>query len=449
MSDVQRGDLALPTMIEIEPTEACNLRCRMCHVSYMEPGPRPFLDVSVIDKLAGLSGAHVTIASGFEPTIHPDFKRMIRRLTDIKCPIQIVTNGTGFNRETIAVMADADVRVLTFSFDGIRKETYEYIRRKSNFEQTVANIRATREAFKGRDTIFSVNNTVMRRNMDELIETADFWDGLGFDALYIIFMVVRYADTELVRESPYPVRDRLYQNLDDLARHAISHRMRLVLGCPYYQRSPLRQEFADNFKDNLVISSPEARLQPDYPRIFQLGRHPGMRFPCKSPWTFAKILPNGQVQLCYKYVVGDLTKESFEDIWFGERAQQVRQAVMRDLNICIACDYYRFCLSNATVNTDDIESYFARSLVGAAHYVDFETGEIHAPTPPPPPRLIESIGQYSVVHYDGRYFGLPAELGPIDLTALDPSDRPGVVVGKSSGAVRRAVRQLQGANSAR
>lgn len=445
MNRDQGGELALPTMIEIESTEACNLRCRMCHVSYMAPGPRPFLNIDLIDKLSGLSGCHVSISSGFEPTIHPEFKRMMRRLAEIGCPIQLVTNGTTLDRETISVIADADIRMLTFSFDGIRKETYEYIRRKSNYDQTMANIRATREAFKGRDTCFVVNNTVMRRNMDELIETADHWDELDIDFLQLIFMVVRYADPELVRESPYPVRDKLYRNLDDVARHVITRRKRLVVGCPYYQRSPLRQEFPNNFNGNLVIASSDAKPPADYHRHHQVGRYPGMRFPCKSPWTFAKILPDGQVQLCYRYVIGDLAKESFEAIWFGERAQQVRRTVMRDLNICVACDYYRFCLSSASINTDDIDNYFARSLVSAAHHVNFETGEIHVPTPPPPPRRIESIGHYSVVHYDGRYFALPAELGQLDLTVVDPSNFPGVVVETNLGAVRRMVRQLQSA----
>src|SRR5437016_4235307 len=31
----------LPKLVEIEPTLTCNLRCRMCHVSYMPDEPRP------------------------------------------------------------------------------------------------------------------------------------------------------------------------------------------------------------------------------------------------------------------------------------------------------------------------------------------------------------------------------------------------------------------------
>ena len=110
--------LPLPKVIEIEPTQACNLRCRMCHVSYENvPGER-FLDVALLDKLPLGPEVHTIVSSGYEPTIHPHFVTMMSRLAHAKTPLEIVTNGTLLRGGALKALLDCDVRLLTFSFDG-------------------------------------------------------------------------------------------------------------------------------------------------------------------------------------------------------------------------------------------------------------------------------------------------------------------------------------------
>src|SRR5512140_419131 len=112
------SSIPLPAVVEIEPTAACNIRCRMCHVSFMSSEKRPILDPALIDKLAGLRDAHFIIASGFEPAMHPGLPEILASLAKIGCPYEIVTNGTILTDRLLASLVAGNVQHVTFSFDG-------------------------------------------------------------------------------------------------------------------------------------------------------------------------------------------------------------------------------------------------------------------------------------------------------------------------------------------
>src|SRR5262245_20694379 len=101
------GALELPKVIEIEPTYSCNLRCRMCHVSFMPEVPRPTLDPAAIDRLAGLRSPYVIVASGFEPMMHREFATIVRKLAAIDARIELISNGTLLTPQIASVLADS------------------------------------------------------------------------------------------------------------------------------------------------------------------------------------------------------------------------------------------------------------------------------------------------------------------------------------------------------
>ena len=159
------------------------------------------------------------------------------------------------------------------------------------------------------------------------------------------------------------------------------------MGSAYFQQSPLRFTYPENFHGAVVESgNPGTRAIPELRAAYQLGPGPGMTWPCRSPWTFARILPNGNVELCFKFVVGNLYDRSFKDIWFGEEANAIRRHVIEETSICPACEYYRFCLRGGEVDTDSVDSYVSRHRLK------------EATNAPQPPRLIETIGDHKIVH---------------------------------------------------
>src|ERR1700678_4232505 len=68
----------LPKLIEIEPTLTCNLRCKMCHVSYEATESRSTFPPNLTEKLAGLNGVDILLGSNYEPTMNRGFPEIVR-----------------------------------------------------------------------------------------------------------------------------------------------------------------------------------------------------------------------------------------------------------------------------------------------------------------------------------------------------------------------------------
>jgi radical SAM protein with 4Fe4S-binding SPASM domain len=436
-------ELALPTHIEIEPTETCNLRCRMCHVSYMPVENRPRLSAALIDKLSDLRGAYVIIGSGFEPMMNPEFATIVRKLTRLENSLELVTNGTLLSADNVDALKSSKLESMTFSFDGISEQSYEWIRRGASYSKTIDAIVKFRSDFQDRSTVFAVNSTMMRANFEETLDIVDFWDRANFDMVRLINMVIRDADPALVKQSLYPVRKRYQELLDEAAVDAIERQRRIVLRSAYFTHSPLRSRYPDCFMGDHVISThPGTRVARMVRQELQYGAGPGMSFPCRSPFTFARILFNGDVQLCSKYSIGNLANASFKDIWFGDKAQWVRETVSRDNSVCEACDYFRFCISSPEVDPERAENYFSEHILALAGHIDFETGTSDLVLPKKAPRLVEYSHNASIVEYGGSYFVIPLSLGAIDLTVADATTLPSVPVASGLRQARRVAADL-------
>jgi len=433
----------LPILIQIEPTQGCNLRCRMCHVSYMPDEPRKVFDAALISQLDCLRGRYVTIGSVFEPMMHPRFVDIIRGLNALDCRLELTTNGTLLEGDAASVLADARLETITTSFDGIRRETYEHIRRGANHAQTLQRIQAFRSRLAGGATTFAVNSTMMRSNVEELEEIADYWERAEFDLVRYLVMVVRESDPALVRESLYPLRHQFFERLESLARDVLLRQRRISISNAHFEVSPLRQEFPQNVVDGMVTSdNSRSRRIPLVRRQSQIGARPGMWFPCVSPWNAARILASGDVQLCYQFIIGNLHETSFEDIWFGPLAQRVRERVQSERPVCEKCDYFRLCLNSQTRSLDATEDYIAGYLLEGLpiQQVDFEQGILPARRKASAPRLVETVSNCNIVAFQNRYFGLPFALGPIDLESMAVEAVPGIFVGDTVQDVRRLIR---------
>ncbi len=397
----------------------------MCHVSYMRDEPRPFLDADLLDRLSCLRGATVQIGSGFEPTLHPEFSRIVRRLADFDCEIHLVTNGTLIDGDILSALADAKVSSVTVSFDGIRKQTFEHIRRGANYERALERILAFRSRFSNRDTAFSLNSVIMRRNLDEIIPSIDFWESQRFRQIGLIPMVVRADDPELIAESLYPVRAEFVRAVDEAARHVIEGQLRIGVSSASFATSKLKVEYPGCFSGTLAFSDAHQFVPaPHSVHRAARGAHPGMPFPCNSPFTAAKIDSRGNVLLCNAVRIGNLREADFETIWNSGEADGLRAKVLGDTAMCEACDYFRFCINSPAIDVESRESHFAGTFLNAANEA---------------PHLVESVNGHNIVFFGGKYYGVPQSLGPIDLSKTDISEWPGVVVNDRFATVRHAV----------
>ncbi|MCB0368587.1 MAG: radical SAM protein [Bdellovibrionales bacterium] len=164
------GKTALPIQIDI--TNACNLRCSHCyHSHHRNNGALTFEDwkkvirdyKELLDKL--LLDPQISICGG-EPTISPFFKDMVFYLFSEFPDLQlnVLTNGTFISRK---LLEDLKGKNITFqvSLDGPDSKTHDLIRGKGSFEKSLSGIKLLRE-FKFTVSILSV----LSKNSSEKIE---------------------------------------------------------------------------------------------------------------------------------------------------------------------------------------------------------------------------------------------------------------------------------------
>ncbi len=131
----------LPTRLWIEPTNHCNLRCKMCPQGqkgvHFEKG---FMDVTLFRKLirqAALFQADVNLFIGGESLLHPKIVEMIAYCRDQQVPSRLYTNATLLSDDKSKEIILAGLDHITFSFDGVDKALYEEYRNGAVYEKAL------------------------------------------------------------------------------------------------------------------------------------------------------------------------------------------------------------------------------------------------------------------------------------------------------------------------
>lgn len=142
-----------PIYLLIEPTSACNLRCRMCFQVDPTFTRKPYMGnmslslfQSVVDEARAGGTKAITIASRGEPTLNKELGAMLayasgKNFIDLK----LNTNATKLSEQMVHDILLSDVNELVFSVDSHEKAIYEDIRVRATFEDVVANIERFQE----------------------------------------------------------------------------------------------------------------------------------------------------------------------------------------------------------------------------------------------------------------------------------------------------------------
>ncbi|MEW6367396.1 MAG: radical SAM/SPASM domain-containing protein [Acidobacteriota bacterium] len=166
-----RGRIVLdhmPIRMWIEPTNRCNLRCRVCPQSTprQAASAQGMMDFDLYKKIIDEASLYLHDLNLFhtgESLLHRDIFKMIRYAKQKGLTTRLHTNGALLTTPFSEQIIDSGLDLLSFSFDGYDKETYESMRVRGNFDKTLGNIRRFLEIKKQRQsrlpyTIFEVMN---------------------------------------------------------------------------------------------------------------------------------------------------------------------------------------------------------------------------------------------------------------------------------------------------
>lgn len=145
-ADFQRRRIAVsgrPFRIWIETASCCNLRCVMCPNKEMAASKKGLMTFAlfrkIIDECRSFA-SDVYLHHRGEPLLNPALFDMIAYAAQAGVKTRFHTNGTLLDEDKARHLLAAGPNLVSFSFDGFTKESYEQIRVGAVFETTLANI---------------------------------------------------------------------------------------------------------------------------------------------------------------------------------------------------------------------------------------------------------------------------------------------------------------------
>lgn len=289
----------LPISISIEPTTSCNLRCPECP-SGLRSFTRPtgmlqremFKDV--IDQLKNTL-TWLTFYFQGEPYLNPSFLEMVRYASDAGIYTSTSTNAHYLSDENARATVESGLDRLIISIDGTTQESYESYRVGGSLNKVIEgteNIIRWRKKLRSKTPHVVFQYLVVKPNEHQIP---------------FVFELANKLEVDQVTLKTAQIYD--YQNGSDL-----------IPTNEKYSR------YRRNTDDTYSIKN-------------ELLNH------CWKMWQSCVITWDGKVVPCCfdkdaHYVLGDLKKESFKDIWYGEAYDKFRTTLLksrREIEICKNC----------------------------------------------------------------------------------------------------------------
>lgn len=273
-------------------TYRCNAKCTMCNRYKVPSKPEEEISIETIKKLPEMYFTNIT---GGEPFIRDDLKDIVREL--LKKSDRIVISTNGFFTDRIVELCKEFPQVgIRISIEGLEKTNNEIRGLDDGFNRGYTTLKKLIEMGM-KDVGFGM--TVQDRNAADLVPLYNISDELGME-----FATASLHNSFYFVESNNIIKDRLTvaQNFEDLVNRLLD------------SNSP-KKWFRAYFNHGLI----------NY--IFSQKR----LLPCDMSFDTFFIDPYGDVMPCNgtkeKQVMGNLNRQSWEELWNSEQAEKVRSFV--------------------------------------------------------------------------------------------------------------------------
>lgn len=286
----------LPISISIEPTTSCNLRCPECP-SGLRSFTRPTgmlkqtLYKNIIDQLAPTL-SYLTFYFQGEPFLNTDFLEMVSYAANKKIYTATSTNAHYLKDDVARKTVESGLDRIIISIDGTTQDTYQSYRVGGSLDKVIEgteNILKWKKQLKSKTPHVVFQFLVVGPNEHQIPEVYALAKKLGVDQ--VVLKTAQIYD---------------YEN-----------------GSPLI---PTQEKYA-RYRQN---------ADGTYSLKNKLDNN------CWKMWHSCVITWDGKVVPCCfdkdaHFVLGDLTINSFEEIWFSDKYNQFRANLLRDRSLIEIC----------------------------------------------------------------------------------------------------------------
>ncbi len=295
----------VPLNLQIQLTDRCNLRCEFCYNS-LEHKFNELSYEEIVDLLhqAREIGTHYVCLTGGEPTLHPDFFKIARKVRELGFALEMITNGTLLTEEHYALFKELKTHYIAVSLHGLNQSSHERL------THTADSFRKTKAAIERMIELglpVELRVPITRYNFHELDELIFYAEALGIN--------YRFDCNITYREDGDPTG-------------AIPRLEASDIGDVYKKKWQL-----------WLASNPGKTISSSLDEIDQGNL-------CSAGHTMCYIDSVGRVHPCpsYQHPAGSLREESFRSIWEESPFfNSLRSMTHGKLKGCEGCGDKAFC----------------------------------------------------------------------------------------------------------
>lgn len=143
---IREGEVDLPRYLDVELTNLCNFHCRFCPTGTQSINrTKGFMPETVVDALVENVKKYripgVRFIRWGEPSLHPEYITILKRVKEAGAKIHINTNGFLLDVAQIRELLDIPLDSIKFSFQGTDEGTYQEMRQGGDYQRLLGTVR--------------------------------------------------------------------------------------------------------------------------------------------------------------------------------------------------------------------------------------------------------------------------------------------------------------------
>jgi MoaA/NifB/PqqE/SkfB family radical SAM enzyme len=337
----------LPRIVYFSVNSVCNLKCRMCDIGQGQRDrqlsknlcfsegielPLPTFK-KVVDEVTFFQPLVCIVAT--EPLLYSQIVSGMKYVKDKGLRLSVTTNGFLLNKYAESLF-QIEVDDLWISLDGTRQLNDVIRGVKGSFDRAIEGIRlinVLKERMESRKPKIHINFTISDLNYNHLV---DFAKEMKNEKVHDI----QFSHLNFVTEE---MAQRHNERFGYFCKSTPSSMSKVNLTKIDIRRleSQIR-EVKMLFAKGGISFTPDLKDEVSLHDYYFRPHVPIGKKRCLVPWTVASIQPNGDAILlmrCFNYVVGNVTKQHFLEIWRGEEYRSFRKELWesRHFPACTRC----------------------------------------------------------------------------------------------------------------
>ncbi len=300
---------SLPSQVQIEVTNKCNLDCYMCPrkdlgVKY------DHMDLSLFKKvIERLNNVHLITLTGWgEPFMHPNIFDMIKICKERGFIVQLTTNGVFSNESIPDKIINSELDFISFSMDTLNGNSK--IGHDNNEAQK--NIIKLLNARNGKKLKITIQSTLQKGGENEIYNLIRWAASIGIDRVNL-----GRLDQRFNKDIPRPSKEEEKKIL--VRANLIGNNCGIQVDCIQY-----------------AIGK---GIQKGIYRILKQALHRFGKY-CLKTYTYVYINLNGDVTPCCSlplHKIDNILKRELKDIWLDKKFIEFRE---KQPEICGKCDMW-------------------------------------------------------------------------------------------------------------